>query len=103
MGAAGKVGSLTLAHLPIVKEYARRMGLVELVDRALVSGMQSSPGKALLGLVMNVLCGRSPLYRVAEFFRMRDVSLLLGEEITAAMLNDDAIGRVLDRIYEYGT
>ena len=79
------------------------MGLVELVDRALVSGMQSSPGKALLGLVMNVLCGRSPLYRVAEFFRMRDVSLLLGEEITAAMLNDDAIGRVLDRIYEYGT
>ena len=58
MGAAGEVGSLTLAHLPIVKEYARRMGLVELVDRALVSGMQLSPGKALLGLVMNVLCGR---------------------------------------------
>ena len=101
--AAGKVGSLTLAHLPIVKEYARRMGLVELVDRALVSGMQLSPGKALLGLVMNVLCGRSPLYRVAEFFRMRDAALLLGEEMTAAMLNDDAIGRILDRIYEYGT
>ena len=103
MGAEGEVESLTLAHLPIVKEYARRMGLVELVDRALVSGMQLSPGKALLGLVMNVLCGRSPLYRVAEFFRMRDVSLLLGEEMTAAMFNDDAIGRVLDRIYEYGT
>jgi transposase len=99
MGAAG----CSLAHLPIVKEYARRMGLVELVDRALVSGMQASPGKVLLGLVMNVLCGRSPLYRVAEFFRMRDVSLLLGEEMSVAMLNDDAIGRVLDRIYEYGT
>ena len=103
MRAAGEVGSLTLAHLPIVKEYARRMGLVELVDRVLVSGMQLSPGKALLGLVMNVLCGRSPLYRVAEFFRMRDVSLLMGGEMTAAMFNDDAIGRVLDRIYEYGT
>ena len=34
---------------------------------------------------------------------MRDVSLLLGEGMTAAMLNDDVIGRVLDRIYEYGT
>jgi len=33
MGAAGKVGNLTLAHLPIVKEFARRMGLVDLVDR----------------------------------------------------------------------
>jgi transposase len=102
MGAA-QIGCLTLAHLPIVKEYARRMGLVEVVNRALVSGMSVSPGKVLLGLVMNVLCGRSPLYRVTEFFRTHDVSLLLGEGMTAAMLNDDAIGRVLDRIYEYGT
>ena len=30
-------------------------------------------------------------------------ALLLGADITAEMLNDDAIGRVLDRIYEYGT
>jgi transposase len=52
---------------------------------------------------MNVLCGRSPLYRVEEFFRIRDVGLLLGEDMTAGMLNDDAIGRVLDRMYEYGT
>jgi len=91
------------AHLPIVKEYASRMGFVEIVDRALVSGMRVSPGTILLGLVMNVLSGRSPLYRVEEFFRIRDVALLLGSEMTAEMLNDDAIGRVLDRIYEYGT
>ena len=52
---------------------------------------------------MNVLCGRSPLYRVEEFFRIRDVGLLLGEDMTSGMLNDDAIGRVLDRMYEYGT
>ena len=91
------------AHLPIVKEYAARMGFVEIVDRALVSDMRVSPGKILLALVMNVLSGRSPLYRVEEFFRTRDAALLLGSEITAEMLNDDAIGRVLDRMYEYGT
>ena len=102
MGAAVE-GSSAVAHLPVVKEYARRMGLVEVIDRALVSGMRVSPGKVILGLVMNVLCGRSPLYRVAEFFRIRDVPLLPGEGMTAAMLNDDTIGRVLDRIYEYGT
>jgi hypothetical protein len=66
----GDVGSFTLAHLPIVKAYARRMGLVEMMDRALPGGRQASPGKVLLGLVMNVLCGRSPLYRVEEFFRI---------------------------------
>ena len=65
--------------------------------------MKASPGTILLGLVMNVLSGRSPIYRVEEFFRARDAALLLGEDITAEMLNDDAIGRALDRIYEYGT
>jgi transposase len=79
------------------------MGLVETIDKALPCNMQVSPGQTTLGLVMNVLCGRSPVYRVEEFFRTRDVGLLIGEEISAKMLNDDAIGRVLDRIYEYGT
>jgi len=92
-----------LAYLPIVKAYARRMGFVEMIDRALPGVMHASPGKVLLGLVMNVLCGRSPLYRVEEFFRTRDVGLLLGADMAAEMLNDDAIGRVLDRMYAYGT
>ncbi|PIQ44419.1 MAG: transposase [Deltaproteobacteria bacterium CG12_big_fil_rev_8_21_14_0_65_43_10] len=93
----------SLAHLPIVKEYAQRMEFVEIIDKALSCGMHVSPGQTTLGLVMNVLCGRSPVYRVEEFFRTRDVGLLIGEEISAEMLNDDAIGRALDRIYEYGT
>ena len=95
--------SFALCHLPIVKEYASRIGVVELVDQLLVSRMHVSPGKVLLGLVMNLLCGRSPLYRVEEFFRSRDVALLLGEDMTAALLSDDTIGRVLDRVYAYGT
>lgn len=99
----GGMESFTQAHLPIVQAYAQRMELVEIIDRSLESGMKASPGQVLLGLVMNVLCGRSPLYRVEEFFRTRDVGLLLGEDMTAGMLNDDAIGRVLDRVYEYGT
>jgi transposase len=86
-----------------VREYADRMGFVELIDEVLVSSMRVSAGKIVLGLVMNTLCGRSPLYRVEEFFRTRDVELLLGSDMTLWMLNDDAIGRVLDRIYEYGT
>jgi hypothetical protein len=88
-------------HLPIVKEYARRLGLEEIVDRTLDCGMRAGAGKIFLGLVMNVLSGRSPLYRVEEFFGSRDAALLLGLE--ARSLNDDALGRVLDRIYEYGT
>jgi transposase len=91
----------TPAHLPIVKEYARRLGLVAIVNRALACGMRAGAGKIFLGLVMNVLAGRSPLYRVEEFFGSRDAALLL--DLEARRLNDDALGRVLDRIYKYGT
>ena len=103
MSAPGHIDSFSVTHLPIVKEYARRMGLVEIIDVALSCGMRACPGKIVLGLIMNVLCGRSPIYRVEEFFQMRDVPLLLGENMAAEMLNDDAIGRVLDRVYDYGT
>ena len=75
----------TPAHLPIVKEYASRMGFVEIVDKALACDMRVSPGKILLALVMNVLSGRSPLYRVEEFFRTRDAALLPGSGMTAEM------------------
>ena len=62
------------AHLPIVKEYARRLGLEAVVERALDCGMRAGAGKIFLGLVMNVLAGRSPLYRVEEFFGSRDAA-----------------------------
>jgi len=97
------MNGFSLSHLPIVGEYARRMGFVEAIDNSLKSGMHISPGTVILGLVMDVLCGRSPLYRVEEFFRMRDVELLLGEGVRAKQLNDDALGRVLDLVYAYGT
>jgi transposase len=103
MSAPDDIGSFSVAHLPIVKEYAQRMGLVEIIDGALNCGMHTNPGKIVLGLIMNILCGRSPIYRVQEFFKIRDVQLLLGDGMTAEMLNDDAIGRVLDRIHDYGT
>ena len=103
MADGGDLQSFSLAHLPIVKEYAHRMGFVGLVNKALDCGIRADPGTILLGLVMNVLCGRSPLYRVEEFFVTRDVEMLFGQGLTAERFNDDVLGRVLDRIYEYGT
>ena len=90
-------------NLPIIKEYGNRMGLVKAIDDALESNMHVSPGKIVMGLIMNILSTRSPLYLVENFFKDKDVALLLGEAMSAANFNDDTIGRVLDLIYEYGT
>ena len=60
-------------------------------------------GTMVLGMVMDTLSGRSPLYRLEEFFEGQDTELLLGKAIPSGMFNDDNAGRVLDRIYEVGT
>jgi transposase len=105
METSNDYSSTNVDILPIVKEYGRRMGIVGIIDKALLadSGMRVSPGLIVLGLIMNILSTRSPLYLVEEFFEGKDVILLLGESMTAAKFTDDTIGRVLDLIYEYGT
>jgi transposase len=57
----------------------------------------------VLGLVLDTLSGRSPLYRLEEFFAQHDTELLLGKALPAQAFNDDTVGRMLDRLYEVGT
>lgn len=61
-----------------------------------------SPGALITALVVNMLVDRRPLYRVASFYERMDVPLLFDENVTAADLNDDALGRTLDRIFVTG-
>jgi transposase len=62
-----------------------------------------SPGRIVLALVIDALSGRSPLFRLSSAFSHLDTGLLLGKEISPLKLNDDAVGRALDRVYEVGT
>jgi transposase len=76
-------------YLPIVSAYARTMGVVEEVDRLCDKERGISPGRIVLALM--------------QAFAKMDTELLLGEAISPDKLNDDAVGRVLDRLYEVGT
>lgn len=89
--------------LPIVASYARKLGVVEEIDRLCSRGRGLSPGRVVLALILDALSGRSPLFRLPDAFAKLDSELLLGQAIAPAALNDDAVGRVLDRIYEVGT
>jgi transposase len=60
-------------------------------------------GTVVLGLVLDTLSGRSPLYRLEEFFARQDTALLLGKALPPHAFNDDTVGRVLDRLYDMGT
>jgi len=89
--------------LPIVSAYARTLGLVEEVDRLCGPKRGVSDGQMVLALVLDALSGRSPLFRLPQAFAKLDTELLLGEAISPERLNDDAVGRALDRIFEVGT
>jgi transposase len=93
----------TVGFLPIVSAYAGKIGLVEEIDRLVNCQMEVSPGRVVLALILDALWGRSPLFRVEELFADKDVESLLGEDIPASKLNDDTLGRVLDRLADVGT
>jgi hypothetical protein len=89
--------------LPIVSAYAARIGLVEEIDRMLPCDMEVSPGRIVLAMILDALTGRTPLFRLGDFFADKDIELLLGEAIPLAKFSDHTLGRVLERLARAGT
>jgi transposase len=100
---ASKIEVYPVHHLPIIKAYADQLGLVGLINHYVPTAMDVDAGTIVLGLVLDTLSGRSPLYRLEAFFAAQDTELLLGKAVPAHAFNDDAVGRVLDRLYDMGT
>ena len=90
-------------HLPIVKAYADKIGLVEAINAVVPTEMGVDPGTIVLGMILDTLSGRSPLYRLEEFFAHQDTVLLLGRMVAPEAFNDDTVGRILERLYDVGT
>ena len=90
-------------HLPIVKAYADKIGLVEAINAVVPTEMGVDPGTIVLGMILDTLSGRSPLYRLEEFFTHQDTALLLGKAVAPEAFNDDTVGRILERLYDVGT
>jgi len=91
-----------VGHLPIVKQFAKHINLVDTINTMVDSQMQLPPGEAVLAMVLDTLSGRTPLYRLKEFFQEKDTELLLGSTIDPEHFSDHNLGRVLDKIYDTG-
>jgi transposase len=101
-GARGTLHSSTVAALPILNDLLERMRLEEFLRAYLPPEdrrTKLSPAKALLVLLRNLLLSREPIYGIGEW-AARHAPDLLGlspEEIS--LLNDDRVGRALDRLF----
>jgi transposase len=92
-----------LDHLGIVAGVCKEAGIAEWLDKIAGENNRSvSMGTAVVAMILNGLgFSNRQLYLVPQYFENKPVEHLLGEGITADMLNDDCLGRTLDWIYEH--
>jgi Domain of unknown function (DUF4277) len=87
----------------MVQASADKIGLVEAIHQWVPTEMAIDPGTMGLGLILDTLSGRSPRYRLEEFFTHQDTALLLGKAVPPEAFQDDTVGRGLERLYATGT
>lgn len=91
-------------HIGIVAGICDEMGLVEQMNQLLGTHPQEiiSAGQVVKVIILNGLGFVSaPLYLFEKFFDGKATEHLLGEGIQPEHLNDDRLGRVLDKLYHY--
>ncbi len=103
MGRAGfELESRTIGALPLINALIGRLGIDDLLAAAVRCDPRAHlhPGRALGVVVRNVVEGRMPLYALGEWAAERDPGLLGLDDAEAGKLNDDRVGRALDRLFD---
>jgi Domain of unknown function (DUF4277) len=95
--------SQRLGCLPVVNFFLARPGLAEHLDRYLPhddARLRSAPATVIHVVVANIAAGHLPVYALGDRAGSYDPGVLgLGPDHAAA-LNDDRVGRMLDRVFD---
>ncbi len=94
-----------LDHLGLIAGMIDEIGIVEQINQLVgeQAGEIVSPGHAVKAMILNGLgLVSSPLYLFSKFFEGKATEHLIGAGIKPEHLNDDRLGRVLDKLYLTG-
>ncbi len=97
--------SKNLDHLGIIAGIIDEIGIVEKINEVLLidSREKINTGEVVKAIILNGLGFVSkPLYLFSQFFEDKAIEHLLGAGIKAQELNDDKLGRGMDKLYKYG-
>lgn len=92
-------------HCGIIAGIIDEIGLVEEIDHLIAQhgNQKVTTGQAVKAMILNSLgMISSPLYLFERFFEGKATEHLLGEGIVPKHLNDDCLGRTLDKLYTAG-
>jgi len=99
------INTYTLGHLGIVASTCKELRIANIIDTLIPSDPQQkvTTGQAVIAMIINGLgFSNRSLYLFPQFFEKKPVDLLIASKITPYSLNDDALGRALDRLFKYG-
>ena len=96
-----------LDHLGLIAGMCNELNIAKIIDAHLPNDSPDkilSTGNAIVGLILNGLgFVNKRLYLVSRFFENKPVSKLLNVSyLESSHFNDDALGRALDAVYEFG-
>jgi len=92
-----------LAALPVINHFLGRLGVMDLLERYLAPPDRRlclPTAKALRVLIVNLVVHKEPVYALGEWARAFDASGLGVSAGELALLNDDRLGRALDRLFD---
>jgi transposase len=92
-------------HLGIIAGIIDAIGLVDIINELVGQDPQEkiSPGYVVKAMILNGLgFVSSPLYMFPEFFQDKPCEHLIGKGVKAEYLNDDKLGRVMDKLFIKG-
>ena len=95
--------SQRLGSLPIVNFFLARMGLADHLQTYLPNDdarLRLTPAAVIEVVVRNLVAGHRPVYALGEWAEPYDPAVLGLGAGDAAMLNDDRVGRTLDRLFD---
>ena len=95
--------SQNLGCLPIVNFFLNRIGLADHLANYLPPGdarLRLTPAAVIEVVVANLVVGHRPVYALGEWAAAFDPGVLGLRAGDAEMLNDDRVGRTLDRLFD---
>lgn len=95
--------SETIGCLPVLNWFLSRMGLADVLERYVPHSdarLRLAPATVIGLLVRNLVVSHRPLYALGEWAAPYEAQLLSLRPGDAPALNDDRVGRMLDRLFD---
>ena len=89
--------------VPVINHFLKRLRFKDLLEKYLPPAVEQSrmdPAGALGVLLLNLIINRAPLYSVGEWAEQMVPQLLGLTYDQIRLINDDRVGRALDRLFE---